>query len=382
MLKLYNTIVGNISEFHPIDAKNVRMYVCGPTVYNRIHIGNARSVIVFDVLFRLMRYIYGDTCVKYVRNITDVDDKIIKSAFDSGITESELTTKMIYYFHEDCNYLKCLPPTKEPKVTEEIDEIISIIVKIIKNGHAYVKDGNVMFSVESFDKYGELSNRKIETNIQNARIDKKEYKQHQDDFMLWKKTNQGITFDSPWGKGRPGWHIECSALSNKYLGEDFDIHGGGADLKFPHHENEIAQSMCANKGSHFAKYWLHNGFLMIEGKKMSKSLGNFITVDDIRKKGINGNVLRLALLSTQYRKPMNFSQKLLEDSEKMLYKFSKCLDMQTQEEINNTILTEEVMEPLYQDLNTTKFISNINKAYNEKKYSIVIKMLDFIGIKL
>ena len=239
-----------------------------------------------------------------------------------------------------------------------------------------------MFSVESYTEYGRLSNRKIETNIQNERIAKSEYKHNQDDFLLWKKTEEGITWDSPWGKGRPGWHIECSAMSNKYLGENFDIHGGGADLKFPHHENEIAQSKCANVGSIFAKYWMHNGFLMVEGQKMSKSLGNFIMVDEIRKKGVNGNVLRLALLTTQYRKPMNFTNKLLQDSEKMLYKFSKCLDKIDKNELNGFVLSEEDISSLCQDLNTTKYIADINKAFNDKQYLLVIKMLDFIGIDL
>ena len=381
MLKINNTI-GGMMDFIPMDKKNVRMYVCGPTVYNRIHPGNARNVVIFDVLFRLLRKIYGDECVKYARNITDIDDKIIKASIENNITETELTQKTIKYFHEDCEYLKCLQPTFEPKVSEEIPEIIKTIEKIITNGHAYVEDGNVMFSVESYAEYGQLSNRKIETNIQNERIAKSEYKHNQDDFLLWKKTEEGITWDSPWGKGRPGWHIECSAMSNKYLGENFDIHGGGADLKFPHHENEIAQSKCANVGSIFAKYWIHNGFLMVEGQKMSKSLGNFIMVDEIRKQGVNGNVLRLALLTTQYRKPMNFTNKLLQDSEKMLYKFSKCLDKIDKNELNGFVLSEEDISSLCQDLNTTKYIADINKAFNDKQYLLVIKMLDFIGIDL
>ena len=349
MLKINNTI-GGMMDFVPMDEKNVRMYVCGPTVYNRIHLGNARNVVIFDVLFRLLRKIYGKDCVKYVRNITDIDDKIIKASIENNITETELTQKTIKYFHEDCEYLQCLQPTFEPKVSEEIPEIIKTIEKIIANGHAYVEDGNVMFSVESYTEYGRLSNRKIETNIQNERIAKSEYKHNQDDFLLWKKTEDGITWNSPWGKGRPGWHIECSAMSNKYLGKDFDIHGGGADLKFPHHENEIAQSKCANIGYAFAKYWIHNGFLMVEGQKMSKSLGNFIMVDEIRKKGVNGNVLRLALLTTQYRKPMNFTNKLLQDSEKMLYKFSKCLDKIDKNELNSFTLSEDDISSLIKHL--------------------------------
>lgn len=378
MLKIYNTLDEKVGDFQPIDKNNVRMYVCGPTVYNRVHLGNARSVVVFDVLFRVLRHIYGVDCVTYVRNITDVDDKIINAAKQQGISEVELSTKMTDFFHEDCEYLRCLQPTFEPRVTNEIPEIITIIKRIIDNGHAYVVDGNVMFSVESYKDYGRLSHRKIETNIQNARVEGQDYKKNQDDFLLWKRTEAGIAWDSPWGKGRPGWHIECSAMSNKYLGANFDIHGGGADLKFPHHENEIAQSRCANKDSNFASYWMHNGFLMINGQKMSKSLGNFITIADMKNRGVNGNALRLALLSTHYRKPMNFSDKLVQDSEKMLRKFYKAKE-QMRSEVN---LSDADLEPLYQDLNTTKFIANINKAYSDKNFALVVKMLEFIGIEL
>ena len=380
MLKLYNTIDRCVSDFVPLNDKNVRMYVCGPTVYDRIHLGNGRSIVVFDVLFRVLRFLYGENCVKYVRNITDVDDKIINAARDKGMSEEVLANRMSNFFHEDCEYLNCLKPTFEPRVTQEIDDIINTIKNIISNGNAYVKDGNVMFSVESFNEYGKLSNRKIEKNKQNIRIGEKDYKINQDDFLLWKKTEIGITWDSPWGKGRPGWHIECSAMSSKYLGNDFDIHGGGADLKFPHHENEIAQSKCAFKGCNFAKYWVHNGFLMIEGQKMSKSLGNFITVDNIKSKGVNGNALRLALLSTHYCKPMNFSEKLLSDSEKMYNKF--CKMQIDDEEYNKTTLNEDMVKALCIDLNTTAYIGEINKLYGQKKYSAVRRMLELIGIEL
>lgn len=380
MLKLYNTLDEKVSEFQPIDKNNVRMYVCGPTVYNRVHLGNARSVIVFDILFRVLRHIYSANCVKYVRNITDVDDKIINAAQQQGVSDVELSTKMTDFFHEDCSYLNCLQPTVEPRVTQEIPEIIATIRKIIDNGHAYIADGNVMFSVESYKDYGMLSHRKIETNIQNARVEGRNYKRNQDDFLLWKRTEVGITWDSPWGKGRPGWHIECSAMSNKYLGTDFDIHGGGADLKFPHHENEIAQSRCANQNSSFALHWMHNGFLMINGQKMSKSLGNFVTIADMKNRGVNGNALRLALLSTHYRKPMNFSDKLVQDSEKMLRKFYK--EKEQIGDNNSPTLSDVDLEPMYQDLNTTKFIANINKAYSEKNFALVLKMLEFIGIRL
>lgn len=379
MFKVYNTLNGK-TDFNPIDPKNVRMYVCGPTVYDRIHLGNGRSVVLFDVLFRVLRFIYSEDCVTYVRNITDVDDKIINAAKKRNVDEITLANEMIDYFKQDCDYLNCLSPTIEPRVTKEIPEIIATIQKIIHNGHAYVKDGNVMFSIESFDEYGKLSNRKIEKNKQNIRIDEQDYKVNQDDFLLWKKTDVGIAWNSPWGRGRPGWHIECSAMSNKYLGENFDIHGGGADLKFPHHENEIAQSKCAYKGSNFAKYWMHNGFLMIEGQKMSKSLGNFITIDDIRRRQINGNALRLALLSTHYRKPMNFSEKLLHDSEKMYNKF--CKMPFNRDEYNHTILDDKILSGLYNDLNTTAYIGQINVLYNKGKYALVRKMLELIGVNL
>ncbi|MBR1428899.1 MAG: cysteine--tRNA ligase [Rickettsiales bacterium] len=380
MLKLYNTLDEKVGEFQPIDKNNVRMYVCGPTVYNRVHLGNARSVMVFDILFRVLRHIYSANCVKYVRNITDVDDKIINAAQQQGVSDVELSTKMTDFFHEDCSYLNCLQPTVEPRVTQEIPEIIATIRKIIDNGHAYIADGNVMFSVESYKDYGMLSHRKIETNIKNERVEGRNYKRNQDDFLLWKRTEVGVTWDSPWGKGRPGWHIECSAMSNKYLGTDFDIHGGGADLKFPHHENEIAQSCCANQNSSFALHWMHNGFLMINGQKMSKSLGNFVTIADMKNRGVNGNALRLALLSTHYRKPMNFSDKLVQDSEKMLRKFYKVKEQIGDN--NSPTLSDVDLEPMYQDLNTTKFIANINKAYSEKNFALVLKMLEFIGILL
>ena len=379
MLGLYNSLDSRIG-FEPIDKENVRMYVCGPTVYDRVHIGNGRSVVVFDVLFRLLRFIYGEEHVKYVRNITDIDDKIIKAAKLRGVSETILANEMADFFNKDCDYLNCLRPTIQPRVTKEIPDIIAMIQKIIENGHAYAKDGNVMFSVESFSEYGRLSNRKIETNKQNIRIGEKVYKVNQDDFLLWKKTDEGISWDSPWGKGRPGWHIECSVMSNKYLGTDFDIHGGGVDLKFPHHENEIAQSKCANIGSSFAKYWVHNGFLMINGEKMSKSLGNFITIGDVIAKGVKGGALRLALLSTHYRKPMNFTDKLLSDAEKMYNKFHNMpFD---KEEYEKTELSEFNLSPLYSDLNTTAYIAQINVLYGKKQYSLARKMLELIGVEI
>ncbi len=379
MLGIYNTLDGKIA-FEPIDEEDVKMYVCGPTVYDKIHLGNGRNIVIFDVLYRILCFLFGRDCVTYVRNITDVDDKIIKKAQEEGKDELSLANAIIDSFHRDCEYLNCLTPDFEPRVTQEIPEIITMIQRIINNGHAYVKEGNVMFSVESFKDYGKLSHRKIETNKQNARIGVKDYKENQDDFLLWKKTEEGISWNSPWGKGRPGWHIECSAIINKYLGKAFDIHGGGVDLKFPHHENEIAQSKCADKDCEFAKYWVHNGFLMMEGQKMSKSLGNFITISDIKNDGVSGGALRIALLSTHYRKPLNFSAKLLQDSEKMYLKFSKMPI--NEEEYGKIELNEMHLSALMSDMNTTAYIGQINKLYSEGKYELVKKMLEFIGVKL
>ncbi|MEN9782592.1 MAG: hypothetical protein RL208_745, partial [Pseudomonadota bacterium] len=284
-LRFFDSLSGKVVNFEPYDEKNIRFYVCGPTVYDRVHIGNARSTVVFDVLYRLLRFIYGEGCVTYVRNITDVDDKIINRAKELGVAEIDLTNKMIDYFQNDLKYLNCLEPNFQPRVTECIDDIIKLIEKIIQNGHAYIENGNVMFDVGSFGEYGTLSKRDVKENVAGSRVVVEEYKKSELDFLLWKKTSEGITWKSPWGEGRPGWHIECSAMSAKFLGENFDIHGGGVDIKFPHHENEIAQSKCACKDCFFAKYWIHNGMLNVNGQKMSKSLGNFVTIADVVEKG-------------------------------------------------------------------------------------------------
>ncbi len=286
-LLLHNSLSGQKEEFTPYDAKNVRMYVCGPTVYNRPHIGNARAVVVYDVLFRLLRKIYGENHVTYVRNITDVDDKINAQAKENGEPIAQLTQRVTQWFHEDMAALGNLKPSKEPKATQHIKEIIELIEHIIKNGHAYEAEKHVLFDVNSVGQigdyyYGKLSGKKLEDLIAGARVEVEKYKRNAGDFVLWKPSKEDEPgWDSPWGRGRPGWHIECSAMSTKYLGNDFDIHGGGADLKFPHHENEIAQSCCGNSLSSFSNYWIHNGFLTVNGEKMSKSLGNFITVHDL-----------------------------------------------------------------------------------------------------
>ncbi len=355
MLTLYNTLTREKKPFAPLDPANVRMYVCGPTVYARPHLGNARSVVVYDVLYRLLRHLYGAEHVTYVRNITDVDDKINKAARENGETIQALTQRVTGWFHDDMDALNCLRPTQEPRATQYIPHMIAMIQKLIANGNAYVAEGHVLFDVESSPSpqpspplgereataqagagegvhwyYGMLSGRKTEEQQAGARIAVESYKRNPGDFVLWKpadaEDDASSKFDSPWGVGRPGWHIECSAMSTDLLGETFDIHGGGADLKFPHHENEIAQSCCANPGSEFAKTWVHNGFLTVNGEKMAKSLGNFTTVRDLLDKGVHGEVIRLALLSAKYNEPLNWTEKLVEDAKERLRRWNWAIE--------------------------------------------------------
>ena len=319
-LSLYNTLTRKKEPFTPIDANNIRMYVCGPTVYDRPHLGNARSVVVYDVLYRLLSHLYPH--VTYVRNITDVDDKINAAAKANHEPISALTGRVEGWFHDDMHALGCLHPTREPHATAHIAQMIVIIEKLIANGNAYVSQGHALFAVNSYKEYGALSGRKLDDLIAGARVEVESYKKHPGDFVLWKPADAGddasSVFESPWGQGRPGWHIECSAMSSEYLGDHFDIHGGGADLMFPHHENEIAQSRCATPGSKFANYWVHNGFLTVGGEKMSKSLGNFTTVKDVLDKGIHGEVIRLALLSARYSEPLDWNENLLLSTKNVL----------------------------------------------------------------
>lgn len=324
-LKLYNTLSREKEPFAPLDPRNVRLYVCGPTVYDYAHIGNARPIIVFDVLFRLLREIFGEDHVTYVRNITDVDDKINARAAQRGITIRELTEETNRVFQQDVAALHCLAPTVQPRATETIDEMIAIISKLIANGHAYAADGHVLFDVPSMKDYGALSRRSLDDMVAGARVEVAPYKKGEMDFVLWKPSrDEEPGWDSPWGFGRPGWHIECSAMSKKYLGEAFDIHGGGIDLVFPHHENEIAQTRCAYGHEFMAKVWMHNGFLQVEGEKMSKSLGNFITIHELLHaqkfggKAWKGEVLKLAMLRAHYRQPIDWTVKALEEAEKTL----------------------------------------------------------------
>ncbi|WEK02711.1 MAG: cysteine--tRNA ligase [Candidatus Devosia phytovorans] len=330
-LTLYNTLSRTKEAFAPIDANNVRMYVCGPTVYDFAHIGNARPVIVFDLLFRLLRHTYGAEQVTYVRNITDVDDKINARALrdfpDLPLNEAirRVTEKTERQFLSDATALGALEPTIQPRATDNIEQMQVLIRDLIANNHAYNASGEVLFDVKSMPDYGQLSGRNLEDNLAGARIAVEAHKKNPADFVLWKQSSDSEPgWDSPWGRGRPGWHIECSAMSERYLGQTFDIHGGGLDLIFPHHENEIAQSRCAHGTHAMANVWMHNGFLQVEGQKMSKSLGNFVTINDLLETGTMGgrawigDVLRLAMLMTHYREPIDFSVKRLEEAEAKL----------------------------------------------------------------
>lgn len=361
MLALYNSLTRKKEQFQPLKADSVGMYVCGPTVYDRPHLGNARAVVVYDVLFRVLQAQFKN--VTYARNITDVDDKINAAAKANGEPISALTDRVTKMFHDDMDALNCLKPTIEPRATTHIPDMVAMIEKLIANGNAYAADGHVLFAVKTDPNYGSLSGRKTEEQEAGARIAVEKYKRDPGDFVLWKPAEQGddasSVFDSPWGKGRPGWHIECSAMSHKHLGADFDIHGGGADLKFPHHENEIAQATCAHKGSHYAKTWVHNGFLTVNGEKMSKSLGNFTTVRELLEKGIKGEVIRYALLSTHYSKPLDWNEKLISDSQKALDKFYRHLEEGAAPLPRGA--ANPVLEALSDDLNTPKAIALLHE---------------------
>lgn len=322
MIRLSNTLTRQVDAFAPLDPAHVKMYVCGPTVYARPHIGNARSVVVYDVLARLLRQDF--TKLSFVRNITDVDDKINAAAVERGISIQQLTAEVTQQFHADMAALGCARPDTEPKATEYIPQMIAMIERLIARGHAYAAEGHVLFAVETDAQYGTLSRRSVKDMIAGARVEVAPYKKYAGDFVLWKpasdKDDASSKFDSPWGVGRPGWHIECSAMATALLGQDFDIHGGGSDLMFPHHENEIAQSTCAHDHAQYARYWVHNGFLTVNGEKMSKSLGNFITVHDLLARGVSGEVIRFALLGTRYNEPLDWSDKLLADAQKVMDK--------------------------------------------------------------
>jgi cysteinyl-tRNA synthetase len=319
IIRLQNTKSRRREEFEPLDPKRVGMYLCGPTVYDRAHLGNARPVLVFDVLYRLLRQTYGAEHVVYVRNFTDVDDKINARAAEAGREIGDITAETIRWYHDDMDALGALRPNHEPRATDFIGAMVDMINELILRGNAYEAEGHVLFAVDSYDAYGALSGRSLDDMIAGSRVEVAPYKRNPMDFVLWKPSGAGQPgWDSPWGVGRPGWHIECSAMSRALLGPAFDIHGGGNDLLFPHHENEIAQSCCADPEAGFATYWLHNEMLQVEGKKMSKSLGNFFTVRDLLDEGISGEVIRLVMLGTHYGKPMDWTAKKRDDADATL----------------------------------------------------------------
>ena len=364
-LQIYDTFSNEKKLFEPIDPSNVRMYVCGPTVYDFPHVGNARPVIVFDLLFRLLRRIYGIDNVTYVRNITDVDDKIIAAASENNEDIKSLTERTIKFFHDDANYIGALEPTFEPKATDYINDMIDIISSLIEKDYAYVSEDNVLFSASKFSKYGQLSGKNLEEMIAGSRVEVESFKRSSSDFVLWKPSKSSEPgWDSPWGKGRPGWHIECSAMSEKLLGKNFDIHGGGQDLIFPHHENEIAQSECANNEK-FANFWLHNGFVNVEGNKMSKSEGNFVTVNQLKQK-YQGEVIRLAMISTHYRQPLNWTENNLIECKKTLDKWYQLIS-ENNFSFDNEKISSEVINALEDDLNTPKAISVLHQLYKDCK---------------
>jgi cysteinyl-tRNA synthetase len=362
-LKLYDTLTREKRIFTPIDPARVRMYVCGPTVYDLAHIGNARPVIVFDVLFRLLRHLYGEKHVTYVRNITDVDDKINARAAERGISIRDLTEETYKNFKEDVAALGCLPPTVEPRATEHIDQMKQLIERLVKSGHAYVAEDNVLFHVPSMKDYGKLSNRPLDEMIAGARVEVAPYKKDPQDFILWKPSKAGEPgWPSPAGiktLGRPGWHIECSAMAWKHLGETFDIHGGGIDLVFPHHENEIAQSRCAFHTSVMANYWMHNGFLQVEGEKMAKSAGNFVTIHELLKDW-PGEVVRLTMLQTQYRQPINWTMTGLREAQKVLDHWYELTA-----DVAPGLMCADTLDALADDLNTPKAFASLHELRAE-----------------
>ena len=364
-LKIYDTLSRVKTDFNPLDPAHVRMYVCGPTVYDYAHIGNARPVVVFDVLSRLLRTLYPK--VTYARNITDVDDKINARAQESGEDIGTITKRTTDIFHQDMAELCALPPDVEPRATDHIKEMIVMIEDLIDKGHAYAKDGHVVFSVPSMSEYGKLSKLDKRQIIAGARVEIAPYKRDAQDFVLWKPSVNGIPgWDSPWGRGRPGWHIECSAMSHKHLGESFDIHGGGLDLIFPHHENEIAQSKCAHGPETFAKYWMHNGYLMSEGEKMSKSLGNFYTVHVLLEE-FPGEAIRLALLKSHYRKPMDFTKEGLREAKLELDRFYNILRRHSSVPKSQADIPKSVLSQLKDDLNTPGAISALHQCLGALK---------------
>jgi len=363
-LTLYNTMTRSKQLFQPIDSQRVTMYVCGPTVYNRVHIGNARPAVVFDTLYRVLTSLYPN--VQYARNITDIDDKIMKTAAQLGEDISALSTRYAEAYFDDMQALNNLPPTIVPYATQHIPEMIDMVSRLIEKGHAYAAEGNVLFAVQSMQDYGKLSGRSLDDMLAGARVEVASYKKYAGDFVLWKPSaDDEPGWDSPWGRGRPGWHLECSAMIEKHLGESIDIHGGGQDLIFPHHENEIAQSCCAHDGKPFANIWMHNGFINIEGEKMSKSLGNFRMVNDLLEQ-YPGEVLRYVILSAHYRSEQNFGKDLLDSAWRSLDTLYGFLRTQVDVDAETVdISNSDAYQALLDDLNTPVVISELHKLARE-----------------
>jgi cysteinyl-tRNA synthetase len=385
-IRLHNSRTRKKEVFAPIAPENVRMYVCGPTVYDRAHLGNARPVVVFDVLYRLLRHVYGAEHVTYVRNFTDVDDKInarARSMQAAGDTRPlnaiirALTDETIAWYHADMDALGALRPSQEPRATEYIVQMVAMIAGLIARGHAYEAEGHVLFDVRSYPDYGALSGRSVDDMIAGARVEVAPYKRDPMDFVLWKPSSaEEPGWDSPWGRGRPGWHIECSAMSHDLLGPAFDIHGGGIDLQFPHHENEIAQSCCAHPGAGFANFWLHNEMVQVEGKKMSKSLGNFFTVRDLLEQGWPGEVIRFVMLSTHYRKPMDWTEEKAREAERTLWKW-RVLTLGI---TGDKLPPVDMIEALADDLNTHSAISCLHRHARNGNGGAVLAGARLLGL--
>ena len=376
-IKLHNTKTRRKEVFTPLNPDDVRMYVCGPTVYDRAHLGNARPVIVFDVLYRLLRHVYGADHVTYVRNFTDVDDKINDKAAETGRTIGGITEETIRWYLDDMGALGALEPDHMPRATEFIPQMVTMIEDLIASGHAYAAEGHVLFAVDSYTRYGALSGRTVEDMIAGARVEVAPYKRNPMDFVLWKPSSDDLPgWDSPWGRGRPGWHIECSAMAHELLGASFDIHGGGIDLQFPHHENEIAQSCCANGTDKMANVWMHNEMLLVEGKKMSKSLGNFFTVRDLLDQGVPGEVIRYVFLMTHYRKPMDWTAEKAAQAEATLRKWY-ALAAQAQD---GSVPSQTAIDALADDLNTHGFLSECHQLALAGDAATLRATLQLVGV--
>ena len=385
-IRLYNSKTKKKEIFHPVDEENVTMYVCGPTVYGAHHIGNARPAVVFDLLAKLLRNEYKN--VTYARNITDVDDKIINAAIEQNVEISEITKKSTNQYHSDMKILNVEDPNKEPYATQFISEMILFIEDLITKDNAYVSEGHVLFDINSYKSYGDLSSRDPKDMIAGSRVKVQDYKKNPLDFVLWKPSNENeIGWNSPWGRGRPGWHLECSTMILEIFGETIDIHGGGEDLRFPHHENECAQSFCRNDGKQLANFWLHNGMVQMADSKMSKSLGNILLIKDLLN-DMPGEVIRLSLMSSHYRQPLKWSDDLVNQSKKTLNTFYSFLDQYEDIDITNINVNEEILSSLSDDINTPKAISVLHSMFKDLKKdpdnielrSSFIKSANFMGL--